>query len=206
LSASDGIRLKQRPKNASGAIISTALGEWIIHTQHVATHQQVQIDMSAPGERESTKWQYSEDLDEGESGNEDDDGHYNRNPTTRIQGITRGRIADPPTTTNKGGSRPDSGADAVAAFQKYNLQTETSEILMIEPADIRIPAEHKSRLSNPFVSDARVRAYFHGVFNDIDEEAIKAGRRGGHEQQAPGGPGTVIQAVGGSAGSTSCKI
>lgn len=125
-----------------------------------------------------------EDLSESDDGNENDDGHNSRNSVPTAQGVTRGRIADPSIRMNKESGRSDSGADAVAAFQRYSLQSETSEICMIESSDVRIPTEHSGRLSDPFDSDSRVRACFRGVFDEINDEAINSGRHGDHAQLA----------------------
>lgn len=154
------------------------------------------LDMPGPGTLEPIMWQPQQlprpmitdlehnvdddddDTDEDEDDEDEDsnDEHNDCRPLSRVQSVARERVTNLLARIMQENSRSESGADAVAAFWWYSLQNEINETRMIESSDLQIPAEHLARLLDPISNDARVRAYFREVSEEIDKEAIVPGR------------------------------
>jgi hypothetical protein len=168
--------------------------------------------MSGPETREPTAWQHPADSDKDEDdvadhdtnegadddgymdskdedGDEDDDKDGEEDDDdeqykSRIRSVNHKHIARQLARMIEESGHSQNGANAVAAFHRYSLQGETSEIRMIEFSDLQIPPEHLARLLDPISSDARVRAYFRGVSEDINKKAIVPGKGDAYAQTA----------------------
>ena len=164
--------------------------------------------MSGLGAREPTTWQQPADSDTDEENDAGDDGDASQNLDEDAsdeegenenggndddddddddddeQGVTKRRIAWSLARLIEENSHTQSGADAIAAFQRYSLQSETNDVRMIEFSDLQIPAEHLTRLLDPISSDARTRAYFRGVSEEIDKKAVSFVSGGDYAQMA----------------------